>query len=68
MQDEPSSGAPLERRVGRPQTEREAPGPCGDPDCEDGYVFNPPLQDGARGFTVSCSRCEENWRRYWAER
>lgn len=45
--------------------EDTTPGPCGDPDCKDGYVFEPPLQDGARGVCVPCQRCAARWRAYW---
>ena len=41
------------------------PGPCNDPDCDDGYVFHPPLQEGALGCVTPCQQCANAWRRYW---
>jgi hypothetical protein len=61
-------GSPVERPVRRPVPERAEPGPCGDPDCDDGYVFHPPLQEGARGCVTKCQRCADNWRRHWEAR
>lgn len=41
------------------------PGPCGNPDCEDGYIFEPPLQDGGLGSVTQCNTCSRNWQAYW---
>lgn len=42
------------------------PQSCGD--CDGGYVFEPPLQDGALGVCVPCEACRrlanEFWRNY----
>jgi hypothetical protein len=57
---------PVERGVRLMEPERGGPGPCGDPNCEDGHVWTPPGQEGAMGCLTDCPRCAENWRRYWA--
>lgn len=39
---------------------------CGE--CDGGYIFEPPLQDGALGVCVPCEKCisiaHEFWRNY----
>ena len=37
---------------------------CGE--CRGGYVFEPPLQDGALGVCVPCERCKQLALDYWA--
>lgn len=36
---------------------------CGE--CDDGYVFEPPLQDGALGTCVPCEACRVLIQNYW---
>jgi hypothetical protein len=36
---------------------------CGE--CDDGWRFEPPLQDGARGTSVPCEECKRLAQEYW---